>query len=50
MHRAVWKLPPSRKGAKPKTLDVAVKVQYPGAGEALLAAVGTAAWLAHVRA
>jgi predicted unusual protein kinase regulating ubiquinone biosynthesis (AarF/ABC1/UbiB family) len=37
VHRAVWKLPPSRKGAKPKTLDVAVKVQYPGAGEALLA-------------
>ena len=37
VHRAVWKLPPSRKGAKPKTLAVAVKVQYPGAGEALLA-------------
>ena len=37
VHRAVWKLKPSRKGAKPKTLDVAVKVQYPGAGEALLA-------------
>jgi len=37
VHRAVWKLPPSRKGAKPKTVAVAVKVQYPGAGEALLA-------------
>jgi predicted unusual protein kinase regulating ubiquinone biosynthesis (AarF/ABC1/UbiB family) len=37
VHRAVWKLPPSRKGAKPKKIAVAVKVQYPGAGEALLA-------------
>ena len=37
VHRAVWKLPPSRRGAKPKQLDVAVKVQYPGAGDALLA-------------
>jgi predicted unusual protein kinase regulating ubiquinone biosynthesis (AarF/ABC1/UbiB family) len=37
VHRAVWKLPPSRKGARPKTVPVAVKVQYPGAGEALLA-------------
>ncbi|MEV4707264.1 AarF/ABC1/UbiB kinase family protein [Actinoplanes sp. NPDC049316] len=37
VHRAVWKLPPARKGARPKTLPVAVKVQYPGAGEALLA-------------
>lgn len=37
VHRAVWKLPPSRKGAKPKTVPVAVKIQYPGAGEALLA-------------
>jgi predicted unusual protein kinase regulating ubiquinone biosynthesis (AarF/ABC1/UbiB family) len=37
VHRAVWKLPPTRKGAKPKTLNVAVKVQYPGAGDALLA-------------
>ncbi len=36
VHRAVWKLPPSRRGAKPKTLPVAVKVQYPGAGDALL--------------
>jgi predicted unusual protein kinase regulating ubiquinone biosynthesis (AarF/ABC1/UbiB family) len=36
VHRAVWKLPPRRKGAKPKLLDVAVKVQYPGAGDALL--------------
>jgi predicted unusual protein kinase regulating ubiquinone biosynthesis (AarF/ABC1/UbiB family) len=37
VHKAVWKLPPSRKGAKPKTLQVAVKIQYPGAGAALLA-------------
>ena len=37
VHRAVWKLPPGRKGGKPKTLAVAVKVQYPGAGDALLA-------------
>ncbi|SNY06493.1 ABC1 kinase family protein [Paractinoplanes atraurantiacus] len=37
VHRAVWKLPPARKNAKPKTVPVAVKVQYPGAGEALLA-------------
>ncbi|MGA5301923.1 ABC1 kinase family protein [Nucisporomicrobium flavum] len=37
VHRAVWKLPPTRKGARPKTLPVAVKVQYPGAGDALLA-------------
>ncbi|MFC7527816.1 ABC1 kinase family protein [Actinoplanes sp. GCM10030250] len=37
VHRAVWKLPPARRNAKPKTLRVAVKVQYPGAGEALLA-------------
>ncbi|UQU65901.1 AarF/ABC1/UbiB kinase family protein [Couchioplanes caeruleus] len=37
VHRAVWKLPPSRKGARSKTLPVAVKVQYPGAGDALLA-------------
>ncbi len=37
VHRAVWKLPPSRRGARPKQLDVAVKVQYPGAGDALLA-------------
>ncbi|GLY95790.1 AarF/ABC1/UbiB kinase family protein [Actinoplanes sp. NBRC 103695] len=36
VHRAVWKLPPSRKGAKPKTLPVAVKIQYPGAAQALL--------------
>src|SRR5689334_20868439 len=36
VHRAVWKLPPSRKGAKPKTVPVAVKIQYPGAAEALL--------------
>lgn len=36
VHRAVWKLPPGRKGARPKLLDVAVKVQYPGAGDALL--------------
>ncbi len=37
VHRAVFKLPPSRKGAKPKTVPVAVKIQYPGAGEALIA-------------
>ncbi|BFU42489.1 AarF/ABC1/UbiB kinase family protein [Krasilnikovia sp. MM14-A1004] len=37
VHRAVWKLPPARRNAKPKTMAVAVKVQYPGAGEALLA-------------
>ncbi|KUL29050.1 ABC1 kinase family protein [Actinoplanes awajinensis] len=36
VHRAVWKLPPARKNAKPKLLTVAVKVQYPGAGEALV--------------
>jgi predicted unusual protein kinase regulating ubiquinone biosynthesis (AarF/ABC1/UbiB family) len=36
VHRAVWKLPPTRKGARPKTLPVAVKIQYPGAGEALI--------------
>jgi predicted unusual protein kinase regulating ubiquinone biosynthesis (AarF/ABC1/UbiB family) len=37
VHRAVWKLPPARKGGKLRTLPVAVKVQYPGAGDALLA-------------
>jgi hypothetical protein len=37
VHRAVWKLPPARRNARPKTLPVAVKVQYPGAAEALLA-------------
>jgi predicted unusual protein kinase regulating ubiquinone biosynthesis (AarF/ABC1/UbiB family) len=37
VHKAVWKLPPARKNARPKTLQVAVKVQYPGAGDALLA-------------
>ncbi|WIM95809.1 AarF/ABC1/UbiB kinase family protein [Actinoplanes oblitus] len=37
VHRAVWKLPPARKNGKPKLLPVAVKVQYPGAGEALVA-------------
>jgi len=36
VHKAVWKLPPARKNARPKTVPVAVKVQYPGAGEALL--------------
>ncbi|GAA2869157.1 ABC transporter ATP-binding protein [Actinoplanes cyaneus] len=36
VHRAVWKLPPARKNGKPKLLPVAVKVQYPGAGEALV--------------
>ncbi|GAA4930384.1 ABC1 kinase family protein [Actinoplanes utahensis] len=37
VHRAVWKLPPTRRNAKPKLLTVAVKVQYPGAGDALIA-------------
>jgi predicted unusual protein kinase regulating ubiquinone biosynthesis (AarF/ABC1/UbiB family) len=37
VHRAQWKLPKARKNAKQKTIEVAVKVQYPGAGEALLA-------------
>ncbi len=37
VHKAVWKLPPARRNARPKTLQVAVKVQYPGAGDALLA-------------
>jgi predicted unusual protein kinase regulating ubiquinone biosynthesis (AarF/ABC1/UbiB family) len=36
VHRAVWKVPPARRNARPKTLPVAVKVQYPGAAEALL--------------
>ncbi|BCY14842.1 AarF/ABC1/UbiB kinase family protein [Actinoplanes sp. L3-i22] len=36
VHRAVWKLPPARKNGKPRLLPVAVKVQYPGAGEALV--------------
>jgi predicted unusual protein kinase regulating ubiquinone biosynthesis (AarF/ABC1/UbiB family) len=37
VHKAVWKLPPARKNGKARTVEVAVKVQYPGAGEALLA-------------
>ncbi|MEU8236861.1 AarF/ABC1/UbiB kinase family protein [Actinoplanes missouriensis] len=37
VHRAVWKLPPARRNARPKLLPVAVKVQYPGAGDALVA-------------
>jgi predicted unusual protein kinase regulating ubiquinone biosynthesis (AarF/ABC1/UbiB family) len=37
VHKAVWKIPPARKNGKPKSLAVAVKIQYPGAGEALLA-------------
>lgn len=37
VHRAVWKLLPGPDGDPPETVDVAVKVQYPGAGEALLA-------------
>src|SRR5690242_20808380 len=37
VHRAQWKLPLARKNAKPKTVPVAVKVQYPGAGDALIA-------------
>jgi predicted unusual protein kinase regulating ubiquinone biosynthesis (AarF/ABC1/UbiB family) len=36
VHRATWKLKPARKNAKPRTIPVAVKVQYPGAGQALL--------------
>ncbi|NMO50511.1 AarF/ABC1/UbiB kinase family protein [Actinoplanes sp. TBRC 11911] len=36
VHKALWKVPPKRKNAKPKTIAVAVKVQYPGAGDALL--------------
>jgi predicted unusual protein kinase regulating ubiquinone biosynthesis (AarF/ABC1/UbiB family) len=36
VHRAAWKLPPARRKARPRTLPVAVKVQYPGAAEALL--------------
>jgi predicted unusual protein kinase regulating ubiquinone biosynthesis (AarF/ABC1/UbiB family) len=37
VHQALWKVPPARRNAKPKTMRVAVKVQYPGAGDALLA-------------
>jgi predicted unusual protein kinase regulating ubiquinone biosynthesis (AarF/ABC1/UbiB family) len=37
VHKAVWKVPPRRKNGKPKSLSVAVKIQYPGAGDALLA-------------
>ncbi len=37
VHKAVWKVPPARKNGKPKSVPVAVKIQYPGAGEALLA-------------
>jgi predicted unusual protein kinase regulating ubiquinone biosynthesis (AarF/ABC1/UbiB family) len=37
VHRAVWKRPPARRNARPKTFPVAVKVQYPGAADALLA-------------
>ena len=37
VHKAVWKVPPTRRNGKPKTIAVAVKVQYPGAGDALLA-------------
>jgi predicted unusual protein kinase regulating ubiquinone biosynthesis (AarF/ABC1/UbiB family) len=36
VHRALWKLPPARRNAKPRTVQVAVKIQYPGAGDALL--------------
>jgi predicted unusual protein kinase regulating ubiquinone biosynthesis (AarF/ABC1/UbiB family) len=35
VHRAEWKLP-AKPGGRARTLPVAVKVQYPGAGEALL--------------
>ncbi|MEU7902843.1 AarF/ABC1/UbiB kinase family protein [Actinoplanes sp. NPDC049118] len=37
VHRAVWKRPPTLDGDLPRMVDVAVKVQYPGAGEALIA-------------
>jgi predicted unusual protein kinase regulating ubiquinone biosynthesis (AarF/ABC1/UbiB family) len=37
VHKALWKVPAARRNARPGTLTVAVKVQYPGAGEALLA-------------
>jgi predicted unusual protein kinase regulating ubiquinone biosynthesis (AarF/ABC1/UbiB family) len=37
VHRAEWKLPAVRRKAKARTLPVAVKIQYPGAGDALLA-------------
>jgi predicted unusual protein kinase regulating ubiquinone biosynthesis (AarF/ABC1/UbiB family) len=37
VHKAVWKVPPVRRNGRPKSLDVAVKIQYPGAGDALLA-------------
>ncbi|GGL01988.1 ABC1 kinase family protein [Mangrovihabitans endophyticus] len=37
VHRAVWKLPAGPRGGRRKTVPAAVKVQYPGAGEALLA-------------
>jgi predicted unusual protein kinase regulating ubiquinone biosynthesis (AarF/ABC1/UbiB family) len=36
VHKALWKVPPKRKNSRPKTVPVAVKVQYPGAGDALL--------------
>ncbi|MDY7084915.1 MAG: AarF/ABC1/UbiB kinase family protein [Actinomycetota bacterium] len=48
VHRAVWKLPPARRNARPKTLPVAVKVQYPGAGDALLADLKQLSRLAHM--
>ncbi|MEH1100177.1 ABC1 kinase family protein [Micromonospora sp. CPCC 205561] len=37
VHRAVWREPGYNPSGAPNTRDVAVKIQYPGAGEALLA-------------
>ncbi|MBU2670883.1 AarF/ABC1/UbiB kinase family protein [Actinoplanes bogorensis] len=48
VHRATWKLKPARRNARPKTIAVAVKVQYPGAGDALLADLKQLSRLAHM--
>ncbi|MGS2613539.1 ABC1 kinase family protein [Micromonospora sp. LZ34] len=37
VHRAVWREPGYAPSGAPNTRDVAVKIQYPGAGDALLA-------------
>ncbi|SCL65863.1 Predicted unusual protein kinase regulating ubiquinone biosynthesis, AarF/ABC1/UbiB family [Micromonospora citrea] len=37
VHRAVWREPGYEASGAPRTRDVAVKIQYPGAGDALLA-------------
>ncbi|MGW4501630.1 ABC1 kinase family protein [Micromonospora sp. NPDC004336] len=37
VHRAVWREPGYDASGAPRTRDVAVKIQYPGAGDALLA-------------